>query len=158
MKKKLNFYCLIVLVLLAADFIIAFWVLRSDFMRGWHDGANATLSTSGEIYEQTWYVLLTSVLVFVFGIRALVSFIRFIINVNRSQVFTWSNVRHLRWVSIGIMVVVVLMMINNILMHKDVMNVLSDNLESIIFCVFTLIIAEAFALGIKLREEQELTI
>ena len=159
MKKRVNLFCFLVLALLLADFVIDFWLVGGEFMRGWNEAQDATeLTSSGNINERWWYVLPTSVVIIYFGIHALVSFIRFIVNVNRNQVFIRDNVRYLRWVSLGMLVVSALNVLNQLFMHKNTLEVLSDSILTFVFCFFALIIAEAFALGIRLKEEQELTI
>jgi hypothetical protein len=84
--------------------------------------------------------------------------VRFILNVNHGEVFTWANVDLLRTVGWCIVVPTIIVFA---IMSPDFDNLWDSWAEAIGVVaegIFILIMAEAFAIGMKLKEEQELTI
>lgn len=154
MKKKLNFFCVLMLVLMVAHVTLSFVQGADDFARGWEEGAanNSTL---------TWSE-------FLFGILGLAAvggfilsfacFVRFIINVNRNEVFVWDNVWSLRITALGLFLGVLGVSVFPMREGGNIIELFEDDMAVLIFAVFNLIVAEAFAIGLKLREEQDLTI
>ena len=130
---------------------------------------NKSLFSGGDVPEAI--VVITMVLalfIFYFLIRAFISFIRFIVNVNRDKVFVKENLSLLRWTGKGIliynMVLILCELPTYFVMSSDsyinkygnthllgLKNHMIDNGYFIIFAIFCLIIAEAFAIGIKLK-------
>ena len=154
MKKKLNILCVLLLVLMIASFVMSCLAGAEDFAKGWHEGANhhEPMGAYGIL------CMFTLLIGFFVGLYAIACFIRFILCVNQGEVFTWDNVSLLRiagWCSIIVPTVL-----------AAVMTPETDNLiETWGSCItiaaegiFILIMAEAFAIGLKLKEEQDLTI
>ena len=154
MKKKLNFFCVLMLVLMIAHVTLSFVQGADDFARGWEEGAanNSTL---------TWSE-------FLFGILGLVTvgafilsfacFVRFILNVNRNEVFVWDNVWCLRITALGLSFGVLVFSAYAIIEGSNIVEAFEEDMAILIFAVFNLIVAETFAIGLKLKEEQDLTI
>ena len=92
------------------------------------------------------------------AIASFACFFRFILNVNRNEVFVWDNVLMLRLTGICLMVVVLLISLNELLNGNTFTEVYNDYFDMLIFCMFSLIVAETFAVGLRLKEEQDLTI
>ena len=92
------------------------------------------------------------------GVRSTIYFIKFILNINRNKVFIKENIRYLRWIGWGNLTCSAFVVLNTILLQIDVWENLLDQTGYFIFAIFGFIIAEVFSIGIKLREEQELTI
>ena len=102
-------------------------------------------------------------------ILAIIWFIKVIIQINKAHIFSWKNVKLLRklgWVLIINFVLSVIPIISNAI---DVLNGFStpgykiylyDTVSylTLTLGLVTLIIAEAFAMGLRLTQEQELTI
>lgn len=102
-------------------------------------------------------------------IWALVLFVRLIIAINRSDIFNWKNVRRLRRlgvmliVSFGCALSIALLSLYNV---KKVFAMSGYSLTmgemvqitSLVLGLSALIVAEVFAIGLKMKEEQELTI
>lgn len=102
-------------------------------------------------------------------IWALVLFVRLIIAINRSDIFNWKNVRRLRRlgvmliVSFGCALSIALLSLYNV---KEVFALSGYSLTmgemvqitSLVLGLSALIVAEVFAIGLKMKEEQELTI
>ena len=88
MKKRLNLFCVLMLLLMAIQVVMTFVMGADAFMEGWEKGRDAAPAN-------TWAALF-EFFICMFGIAAaivsFVSFIRFILNVNRNNVFVWQNV------------------------------------------------------------------
>ncbi|MDL2256193.1 DUF2975 domain-containing protein [Parabacteroides sp. OttesenSCG-928-K15] len=96
-------------------------------------------------------------------------FIKIIIAVNRSIVFDWQNVKRIRYMGVGLLLVFVLDFANFIysklfveqLVEIEGYRVVGDLSFSFLFFILGLVaflVAEVFAIGLKLKEEQEFTI
>lgn len=170
MKMRLNFLCILALSLLAVsgawtggDYVNSiFLYYRSIFGSVSRGDIPTVVVVMG---------ILFSLFLFYFIIRAFISFIRFIMNVNRDKVFVKENLPLLRWTGKGILiykVTIILIELMNNLMVRTIINgpvaeihikrAFFESQYSIFFAIFCLIIAEVFAIGIKLKEDQELTI
>ena len=91
-------------------------------------------------------------------IRSLIAFVRFILNVNRNKVFVWENVPLLRWTGWGLLAATLMIAIHDLLEHIPLDRIYNNTIDDFIFSVFCLIMAEVFMIGLKLKEEQDLTI
>ena len=154
MKKRLNIFCVLMFLLLAAQVVMTFVTGADAFAEGWREGASAGA-------ESSWGGLLETIAGLVVVIAAFFSFgcfVNFILNINRNKVFVWDNVLLLRRTGIGLFVVILLISVCELFNGKSFTAVYDNYFDVLIFCVFNLIVAEAFAIGLKLKEEQELTI
>lgn len=154
MKKRLIFFCVLMLLLLASQVIMLFVVGADAFQEGWEKGSKAES-------EATW----ANLLYFFVGMFALVaclvsfiSFIRFILNVNHNKVFVWENVKLLRLSAYGLLFIATLVSSNELCSGGDFIEIYNDFFDTFLFGIFSLIVAEVFAVGLKLQEEQDLTI
>ena len=161
MKKKLNLFCVLMLLLMAADVIIGICLGFAEsvqaFKQGWEDGGKegATSTYGGGI---DLLLIILAIAVAYFGIRAFVSFIRFVLNVNRDKVFVWENVHLLRWTGWGVLITILAMSTHDLIVHIPLEKIYNEDMSDLTFSVFCLIVAEVFAIGLKLKEEQDLTI
>ena len=154
MKKKLNFFCVLMLLLMVAQVVTTFVMGADAFQEGWQKGASDQ-ATSG------W----TALIGFLFGIAVIlaaivsfVCFLRFILNVNQNSVLTGENVNLLRLTGIGLLIITVFVLCSTLWEGENFAVAFDKAIGLMIFSVFNLIVAEAFAIGLKLKEEQELTI
>lgn len=97
-------------------------------------------------------------------------FIRFVLAVNRSVIFHWVNVRRLRWIGWSMIVVFISTAVLTYCWNAEVIAAVDIpgykvRFDESMWDFFTLIlgfgaliIAEAFAMGLRLQEEQELTV
>ena len=103
------------------------------------------------------------------AVLALIGLVRFVVCLNRREVFSWKSVKYLRHSSYGMLLcgiastVMGLQQSDAALLYIDPADYsidFSEQLETgiIIFGLFILLMAEAFAIGLKMKEEQELTI
>ena len=159
MKKRLNLFCVLMLLVLAAEIVLSFVFSWDTFTDGWRDAAKGTdIHMKDYISGVRWLFFISAPFVIYFGIRAFVSFVRFILNVNRNQVFVWDNVRLLRWTGWGILIWVALCVIIELFAHVPLATICSEYMDMLVIGVFSLIVSEVFAIGLKLKEEQDLTI
>ena len=158
MKRRLNVLCIVMLSLLLIQVVLSFAFsiddIISDFSEGYRDGQTQSMG----IFEALC-ALPISIAVICLSVHAFVSFVKFILNVNRDQVFTLKNVSLLRSTGWRLLIAILLFIpMDLILMGTKLETVFDEYVDSIIFSVFCMIIAEAFAIGLKLKEEQDLTI
>ena len=153
MKTKLNFLCIMLLILMVVGMVIACLAGVSDFKRGFADGVNATTSTSSDVV--IGLVVLASFVVYAY---AFACFVRFILRVNHGEVFTWTNVDLLRTVGWCIVVTTTVMCSVISFSSINLWDTWTDGISIITDGIFILIMAEAFSIGLKLKEEQDLTI
>jgi hypothetical protein len=153
MKTKLNFLCIMLLILMVVGMVIACLAGVSDFKRGFADGVNATTSTSSDVV--IGLVVLASFVVYAY---AFACFVRFILRVNHGEVFTWTNVDLLRTVGWCIVVTTTVMCSVISFSSINLWDTWTDGISVITDGIFILIMAEAFSIGLKLKEEQDLTI
>lgn len=127
-----------------------------------------SVDTSQDILSKISSALL-SLLNFVVMIWAVVLFIRLIAAINRSDIFNWKNVRRLR--SMGTLLVVsfgcslfgaylTLHSVEKVFAVPGYSLSMMDmvHITSLVLGLSALIVAEVFAIGLKMKEEQDLTI
>ena len=170
MKKKLNTHCIVMLVLMAVELTRVVMDIPMN-VKIFKDISNGDFF-DGKIDAPAIFALVTTTIIGGFviyaAIRGFISFVRFIINVNRDKIFVKENIPLLRWTGWGILIynlfVLPSEMINYSMEHggHQFMHSLKyayyRHEDAFILAIFCWIITEVFAIGIKLREEQELTI
>ena len=153
MKKKLNLLCIMLLILMIVGMVMAGFAGISDFKRGYEDGINESGTSAYNIIEGL--VVFASFLVYIY---AFACYVRFILNVNHGEVFTWTNVDLLKTVGWCIVVTTTVMCTSMSFDNIDLLDTWSDAISIITDGIFILIMAEVFSIGLKLKEEQDLTI
>ena len=154
MKKRLNIFCVLMLLLMAAMVVMTFVTGADAFQEGWNKGRDV-------LPANTWLAILeffAEMFALVAALVSFVSFIRFILNVNHNEVFAWENVNLLRLTACGLMIFTVVAAGDELFTGCSFVEVYDHFFDAFLFGVFNLIIAEVFAVGLKLQEEQELTI
>ncbi len=102
-------------------------------------------------------------------IWALVLFIRLVTAINKSDIFNWKNVRRLRLLGFALLVSFLCDALRNYLTINGLSDVVSlsgyaisySQVVDTVNCLLgicALIVAEVFAIGLRMKEEQELTI
>lgn len=105
----------------------------------------------------------------VLSVIAVIMFIQLIVSINRSRIFDWRNVRRLRWLGGALILHYLCMLIPLLMAGREVNEVFvlrgytlhQSDLASILTLVLgivSLIVAEVFSIGLKMKEEQDLTI
>ena len=143
MKKKLNFFCIVLLILMIVGMVMAGFAGVNDFKQGYEDGMNDSGTSAYSIIE---------------GLIIFACYVRFILNVNHGEVFTWTNVDLLRTVGWCIVVTTTVMCTAMSFDSINLLDTWSDAISIITDGIFILIMAEAFSIGLKLKEEHDLTI
>ena len=154
MKKKLNLFCVLMLLLMVAQVVTMFVMNAGDFEEGWQSDASDQ-TTSG------WTAIIVYLYGFVVIVAAIVSFVcflRFILNVNQNNVLTGENVNLLRLTGVGLLIITVFALCSTLWEGENFAVAFDETIGLMIFSVFNLIVAEAFAIGLKLKEEQDLTL
>ena len=144
----------LMLVLMIAGIVMTIIGAADDFHKGWEEGRNAT-GPSNFLGAFGMFIVFICIIVYIYTFAC---FVRFILNVNHGEVFTWANVDLLRTVGWCIVVPTLVMFT---IMSPDIENLWelwAGAIGFIVDGIFILIMAEAFAIGMKLKEEQELTI
>lgn len=101
-------------------------------------------------------------------ISALIFFVMLILSINKSQIFEWKNVRRLRWLGSLLIMSFVFYLIPQVVNYWGLKEVfalehyiiapLALQTTDLLLGLGCLIVAETFAIGLKMKEEQELTI
>lgn len=106
---------------------------------------------------------------FIAIILTLVFFIKLIISINRSEIFEWKNVKRLRIMGWALLISFFCTMIPSLMDLLTAMNAIQlkdyavspavlDNLSDLFLALGCLVVAETFAIALKMKEEQDLTI
>ena len=154
MKKRLNIFCVLMLLLLVSQVVMMFVVGSDAFQEDWEQGRSDKTPI-------TWGTMLVSVVVLLAllaGLVSFLSFIRFILNVNRNKVFVWENVNLLRLTAWASIIPLLVFAWGQLYDGSSFVEVYNDFFDAFLFGVFNLIVAEVFAIGLKLQEDQDLTI
>lgn len=133
---------------------------------------HATMAVSVQTKESIAGKVLSGLLGFIHPVAiiwSIVLFVKIIVAINRSDIFNWRNVRRLR--RLGILLIVgfgcsllaeylSLCNLREVLSLQNYDLTLSDTVDITTFVLglTALIVAEVFAIGLKMKEEQELTI
>lgn len=114
-------------------------------------------------------VSLVNILGVVASVVGVILFVKLIVSINRSLIFSWRNVRRLRWLGVALIIHYLCMLVPLLVAGREVNEVFAlrgyeihqSDLVSVITLVLALvsfIVAEVFAIGLKMKEEQDLTI
>ncbi|TWV14092.1 DUF2975 domain-containing protein [Bacteroidaceae bacterium HV4-6-C5C] len=106
---------------------------------------------------------------FVTTVWAIILFIRIVVSINKSEIFNWKNVRRIRRLGVLLIVSFACTFLTAFLTVYNVEKVFSSmhytlcltdmvKITSLVLGLTALIVAEVFAIGLKMKEEQELTI
>ena len=155
MKKKLNIFCVLMLLLMATQVIMTFVMGADDFQEGWRRGAE---DANTPFSLRMFFEFIAEMCAAVAALVSFFSFVRFILNVNHDKVFEWKNVVLLRLTGVGLLIVAIIASADEYFTSSSLTEVYDNYFGILIFSVFNLIVAETFAIGLKLKEEQDLTI
>lgn len=113
--------------------------------------------------------VIIGIAIMVAGIITLVSFIRFVLNINRNNIFTRKNTKYLKrigWCMVIIGLLATIKYCNDVYAATQTFSLTGYTIGysdavytgTILFGLFSLVMAESFSIGLKMKEEQELTI
>ena len=154
MKKRLNIFCVLMLLLMAAEVVMTFVTGADAFMEGWEKGSHADPTYTWA--QVLWFF--AELIALVAALVSFMSFIRFILNVNHNHVFVWENVNLLRLTAYGLIALSMIAAGDELYSGSSFIEVYNHFFDAFLFGAFNLIISEVFAIGLKLQEEQDLTI
>lgn len=134
--------------------------------------AYSSMAVIVDIHPAVWETILGSILPFlelILYIWAIVLFLRLIISINKSDIFNWKNVRRLRRLGFALVAGFCCTFAAAYLALREVEEVftlsnydlnLSDavSITTLVLGLCSLIVGEVFAIGLKMKEEQDLTI
>ena len=129
----------------------------------------SSLDASADIHPSTGYEVVTvlSGLCALLGLYGIYCFVRLLISVMRGQVFTRKNIRRMRFFTYSLMLFALCIELQQWFMHHDMTSqfaldgytAVDYELKGAWVSYFLLaLFTEIFAVGVKLKEEQELTI
>ena len=98
------------------------------------------------------FLLVVVLVAFAAAIICFVTFIKFILNVNRNEVFTTKNISLLRKYGVSALLSGVCMIILIVYMGIALNEALTDCLDTFIEGFFALLMGEVFSIGLKMQE------
>ena len=131
-------------------------------------GKYVPVDTKSAAWSQVTFTLLNLAHICI-CVWAIILFVRLVVSINKSDIFNWRNVRRLRFLGLALIISFCTEVLPAYLTYRNVGEVfsvrgyelgLSDmvNTTTLVLGISTLIVAEVFAIGLKMKEEQELTI
>lgn len=112
--------------------------------------------------------MVCSLLYIVVTLVALILFVMLVASINKSQIFEWRNVKRLRWLGVLLIITFVCSILPKLVsqwgigdvfgMERYIVAPISFQVTDLLLGLGCLIVAETFAIGLKMKEEQELTI
>ena len=147
MKKYINVLCVLILAMMTTDLALNLFFDGEDQVVTFVDLDSLSLGML--------IAILAACLVAFGGIvMAFIYFIRFILNVNRDQVFTLKNISLLRKYGICAIVVglAVLFITSTMITGKSVVDATGDSIDAFGEGLFALLMGEVFCVGLKLQE------
>ena len=144
MKKYINVLCVLILALTLIDLFSTF------FVRG--QSVNMTIDLDSLSLGALVFLLVISLVAFAAIVICFVTFIKFILNVNRNEVFTTKNISLLRKYGVYTLLCGVCMIILIVYMGIALNEALTDCLDTLIEGFFALLMGEVFSIGLKMQE------
>lgn len=145
MKKYMNVLCVLILALILVDLLVSLFVPVRRTVPGYDFSAYYLPELAG---------MLAVVLVALASVAAaFVYFIRFILNVNRNQVFTANNIALLRKYGACALLLGVCLLILSIVVDHDFGRTVSGCADVFVEGLFALLMGEVFGIGLKLRQK-----
>lgn len=146
--KKINLLCVLVLALTLVDIVMSLFFTS---------GKSATHIDLDTLSLGSLIGLLVLILVIMgAGVMTLVYFIKFILNVNRNQIFTEKNVSLLRKYGICTLLIGVGLIGFSlaVITGQSLTNAISDSITVLCEGFFALLMGEVFGIGLKLQERK----
>ena len=149
MKKYMNVLCVLILALTLIDLVSTFFVGSRD--------VSISLDPQSLSLGTAVFLLVVALVALAAVIICFVTFIKFILNVNRNEVFTKKNVSLLRKYGVYTLLSGVCVVILIVYVGIPLNKVLTDGLETFIGGFFALLMGEVFCIGLKMQEGKNTT-
>ena len=143
--KKINVFCVLVLALMLIDMVVDLFFNTSD--------AIVELKRENESFGFLLLAFFFALVVFGAIVVAVVSFVKFVLNVNRNEVFTEKNVKLIRkYGYCALLCGVFLIFLTFFFVGRGFWDAVVDGLDALGEGFFALLMAEVFGIGLKLKE------
>lgn len=146
MKKYMNVLCVLILALTLIDLVSTFFVGSRD--------VSISLDPKSLSLGTAVFLLVVALVALAAVIICFVTFIKFILNVNRNEVFTKKNISLLRKYGVSALLSGVCMIILIVFMGIALNEALTDCLDTFIEGFFALLMGEVFSIGLKMQEDK----
>ena len=144
MKKYMNVLCVLILALTLIDLVSTFFVGSRD--------VSISLDPKSLSLGTAVFLLVVALVALAAIIICFVTFIKFILNVNRNEVFTKKNISLLRKYGVSALLIGVCMIILIVYMGIALNEALTDCLDTLIEGFFALLMGEVFSIGLRMQE------
>ncbi len=144
----MNFLCVLILALTLIDIVVGLFFSGEEALSE-NAFSNTTLS-------QDLMMLVIALVLLGCLITAIVSFVKFILNVNRNKVFTRKNISLIRKYGVSVLLIAVCFILIKYLFPDAFadMGLASDEvIGTVIEGLFALLMGEVFVIGLNLQEE-----
>ena len=143
MKKYINVLCVLILAMTLIDLVSTFFVGSRD--------VSVSLDPKSLSMGTAVFLLVVVLVALAAVIICFVTFIKFILNVNRNEVFTKKNISLLRKYGVSALLSGVCMIILIVYMGIALNEALTDCLDTFIEGFFALLMGEVFSIGLKMQ-------
>ena len=141
--KKINVFCVLVLALMLIDLIVDMFFNTSD----------VSIKIDLTSYSTGMLLLFLCIALITLGavVVAIISFIKFILNVNRNEVFTDKNIKLIRKYGFCLLICGVCTMFMTSFVGYGYWQAVVEGLDALGEGFFSLLIAEVFCIGAQKR-------
>ena len=142
--KKINVFCVLVLALMLIDLVVDLFLNNSE--------ASIKVVFEKDDIATLLFALFVSLTALGAIAVAIVSFVKFVLNVNRNQVFVEKNVKLIRKYGYCAVLVGVCSMILTAFVGYGFWHAVVDSLDALCEGFFALLMGEVFCIGMKLQD------
>lgn len=146
MMKKINVFCVLVLALLLIDLVVDLFFSTSR--------ANVEVNLDKEPLGSLLFALFVALLALGTIVMAIICFVKFVLNVNRNEVFTEKNIRLIRKYGYCALLCGVCMMYLTSFFGEGFWDAVLDGVDALGEGFFALLMGEVFDIGMKLKERR----
>lgn len=145
--KKINVFCVLVLALMLIDLVVDLFINTSD--------ASIKFVFDKDDIGTLLFGLCVCLLSVGAVVAAMVYFVKFVMNVNRNEVFSEKNIKLIRKYGYCALLCGVCTMILTSFVSDGFWNAVVDGLDALGEGFFALLMGEVFGIGLKLKETQK---
>ena len=142
--KKINVFCVLVLAIMLIDLIVDLFFNTSD--------ASIKVELTSSSTSSLLFALCVALIALGAAVVAVISFIKFVLNVNRNEVFTEKNIKLIRKYGFCALLCGVCTMILTSYIGEGFWHAVVDSIDALGEGFFALLIGEVFCIGAKKAE------